>query len=108
MANKRVEFAAAVAVGTEADLEEFERRPWPRMLTHARLTGSDAIGNGELDVYREDTKVGSLVVTKLGKMGNRDDDQGIMAIVPANARLSVKVKTTFTTNVAVLVLYTQP
>lgn len=87
-----------------------DREPYPRRLLAIGLAGSAAIGDYELALDIEGREVSRFKNTKGGASThpNRDDLQPVGVLVPANARMELRVITVPTTNTGTGYLITQP
>ncbi len=96
-----VRFVGAAAVAVNTDLlkdNEFQKVPYPRLMTARMITGSAVAGDSTIDLFVGETRIGSLVNTSTGEGAANVDLYPQTALIPANVSLRAIVKVSPTTN----------
>ena len=91
-----------------ADNPEDNRKPWARRIVSAAFVGSAVIGDAEVHLYIEGTKVGEFLNSKVAQAPNRDDFTPQSVPVPAGALIRLLVIVAPTTNDGQMHLITAP
>ena len=100
MGNGAVSVAAATAIVGYDLLKDTRYKRMSdrnRVITEMRLTGSAAAGDTEVELFIGTDYIGNFVNTATG-FGNKDDDQGVNATVPAGEEIFLIVKDAPTTD----------
>ncbi len=90
--------AATAVVGFDmAEGQRWKEQGNDRVLTGLALCGSAAEGDSEVDVFVDETRIGTFFNTKL-LFPDEDDVIEVGVIVPANSEVSLVVQDAATTN----------